>query len=104
MARHSSRRELHPSPQALQSLYESLMRLPNVTGAYFGRKRRGGRRSGAAIVCLVKKKVSLNVIPEGKRVPKTVPWLECPRTPRQQITDVVPLSGRFRFASCDRTR
>lgn len=89
-----------PAEGDLRRIYSELLKYPNVTGVYIGRKRKKGRElKQLAIVCCVDQKVGARSLGAAQRLPRRIKW---PRTRSKHfdlVTDVRVLSGTKLHAS-----
>ena len=100
----SSRKKFQPSDFPaegdLRRIYSELLKYPNVTAVYIGRKKKKGRElKQLAIVCCVEQKVTPRRLGKEQRLPKRIKW---PRTRSKHfdlVTDVRVLDGTKLHAS-----
>lgn len=89
-----------PAEGDLRRIYSELLKYPNVTGVYIGRKKKKGRElKQLAIVCCVEQKVGARRLGKEQRLPKRIKW---PRTRSKHfdlVTDVRVLDGTKLHAS-----
>lgn len=86
-----------PGTGQLRALYTELLRLPNVTACYIGRKFRDKQAlDSLALVCCVTEKVHRRELdPVTERVPRSVSWPLTSRRNGRLRTDVQVLERQF---------
>jgi len=87
-----------PSYYELRTIYGDLIKKPNVSLCFIGKKRiKGEITSHTALICGVKKKVDKKALIAEEKIPPQVQWLSKSKHPRRIKTDVIEIESSFTF-------